>query len=76
MSESFQADVILLRDHNLLSFLIKILLLYGTDMFSYAPGIIIMIIGTINVLKFRTLVACLKGLDKQDRPRSDCLEAV
>ena len=26
----------------------------------------------INVLKFRTLVACQKGLDKQCRPRSDC----
>ena len=51
-SESFQADVILLRDLNLLSFLIKILLLYGTERFSYAPGIIIMIIGMVNVLKF------------------------
>ena len=28
--------------------------------------------GTVNVLKFRTLVACQKGLDKQCRPRSDC----
>ena len=28
--------------------------------------------GTVNVLKIRTLVACQKGLDKQRRPRSDC----
>ena len=28
--------------------------------------------GTVNVLKCRTLVTCLKGLDKQGRPRSDC----
>ena len=27
---------------------------------------------TINVLLFRTLLACQKGLDKQGRPRSDC----
>ena len=27
---------------------------------------------TVNVLKFRTLVACQKGIDKQCRPRSDC----
>ena len=27
---------------------------------------------TVNVLKFQTLVACQKGLDKQCRPRSDC----
>ena len=26
----------------------------------------------VNVLKFQTLVACQKGLDKQCRPRSDC----
>ena len=26
----------------------------------------------VNVLKFRTLYACQKGLDKQGRPRSDC----
>ena len=26
----------------------------------------------VDVLKFRTLVACKKGLDKQCRPRSDC----
>ena len=25
-----------------------------------------------NVLKFRTIVACQKGLYKQGRPRSDC----
>ena len=30
------------------------------------------IIATVNVLKFQTLVACQKGLDKQCRPRSDC----
>ena len=29
-------------------------------------------VNTINVLKFRTLMACQKGLDKQARPRSDC----
>ena len=28
---------------------------------------------TVNVLKFRTLIACQKGLDKQGRPRSDCV---
>ena len=28
--------------------------------------------GMVNVLKFQTLVTCLKGLDKQGRPRSDC----
>ena len=28
--------------------------------------------GTVNFLKFRTLVTCLKGLDKQGRSRSDC----
>ena len=27
---------------------------------------------TVTVLKFRTLVACQKGIDKQCRPRSDC----
>ena len=27
---------------------------------------------TVDILKFRTLVACNKGLDKQCRPRSDC----
>ena len=27
--------------------------------------------GTVNVLKFRTQVACQKGLDSQSRPRSD-----
>ena len=27
---------------------------------------------TVNVLKFRTLVACQKGFHKQGRPRSDC----
>ena len=27
---------------------------------------------TVNVLKFRTLVAFQKGLDEQRRPRSDC----
>ena len=27
---------------------------------------------TVNVLIFRTLVVCQKGLDKQCRPRSDC----
>ena len=27
---------------------------------------------TVNVLKFRTLVACQKGLEKQSRSRSDC----
>ena len=26
----------------------------------------------VNVLKFRTPVACQKGKDKQRRPRSDC----
>ena len=30
------------------------------------------IISTVNVLKFWTLIACQKGLDKQCRPRSDC----
>ena len=26
----------------------------------------------VNVLKFRTLIAYPKGIDKQRRPRSDC----
>ena len=34
--------------------------------------IVIFIYYTVNVLKFRTLVACPKGLDKKCRPRSDC----
>ena len=29
-------------------------------------------VSMVNVLKFRTPAACLKGLDKQRRPRSDC----
>ena len=29
--------------------------------------------GMVNILKFCTLVTCQKGLDKQGRPRSDCL---
>ena len=28
--------------------------------------------GKVDVLKFRTQVACQKGLDKQSRPRLDC----
>ena len=30
------------------------------------------VVSMLNILKFQTLVTCQKGLDKQDRPRSDC----
>ena len=43
--------------------------LYVSDQSGYAGSQVLL---TVKVLKFLTLVACEKGLDKQRRPKSDC----